>query len=195
MRPLCHEELADIWADIMEETGATVRRELFVQDMSSPQREAWLDVAAYGVPELAGLLFDVTVRHPRAARYIPAAANVDGEAVRRADAEKHEKYPARSGYRVVTLGHETWGRLGEPAEETLSLCAAVANRRDHRRGRLPGDRLRRWRAALDGALQRGVARQLAAAALGFHGKAASRRGVLDMTALETRGSRTPRWRA
>ena len=34
-------------------------------EASMTRYEAWLDVAALGVPELAGILFDVTVRHPR----------------------------------------------------------------------------------------------------------------------------------
>ena len=56
--------------------------------------EAYLDIQVHGLPELEGLFFDITIRHPRDARYAPAlcAAN-DGVALQRASAEKQTRYP------------------------------------------------------------------------------------------------------
>ena len=156
--------------------------------MSTPKHEAWLDVAAFGVPELANQMFDVTVRHPRAQRYRPASEQKDGAALVRAAADKQGTYPAACGRCVVALGHETWGRLSEEAEHILQLCAAVAARRDYRRGRLPGDRVRRWRAMLDASLQRAVAEQRQAAAFGLPGRPVRRRRAIDLTNLEVSGA-------
>ena len=184
-----HERLADIWADIFEELGAIVRRELYVHALSSPAQEAWLDIAALGVPELSGRLFDVTVRHPRDGRYLPRAAEVDGAALVKADEEKQGRYGSSSGAVVDTLGHETWGRLGEAAEKILMICSGLAAHRDLRRGRLPSQYQRRWRAQLDACLHRAVASQLDAAQWGLPGREHGRRRcAVDVAALEcTRG--------
>ena len=184
---LRHEGLADVWANVFEEIGGVPRRELFVAELSTPNAEAWLDIAALGVPELAAMLFDVTVRHPRADRYLPAAVGEDGAAMLRAAAEKADRYPDASGRRVVTLGHETWGRLAVSAECMLQLCAEVGARRDHRRGRLPGNRLSRWRAQLDASLQRAVAAQLNSARWGLPGREPRRkRRAVDTPSVECR---------
>ena len=63
---LCHEALADRWADIAEEAGAVIRRELYVPALSNPTEETWLDIATFGGGALAGRLLDVIVRHPGA---------------------------------------------------------------------------------------------------------------------------------
>ena len=179
-----HEDAADVWADIFEETGATARRELYVHALSTPAKEAWLDITTYGVRELAGFLFDVTVRHPRETRYLPASALEDGACARSAAGEKADRYSSRLGATVVALCHETWGRLGEEAERVLALCSAVAARRDYRRGRQPGQRMRRWRAQLDAALHKAVAAQLFSARCGLGGRPHRRRSPLDVSALE-----------
>eukprot|EP00959_Pyramimonas_sp_CCMP1952_P318850 6671558-Pyramimonas_sp.AAC.1 len=59
-----HDDLADVYADILAEAGGFVRRELFVPELTTSRAEAWLDVWAYGVAELPDCLVDVTVRHP-----------------------------------------------------------------------------------------------------------------------------------
>ena len=189
LRTKRHEELADLWGDVWEEAGAAVRRDIYVAEFSTAKNEAWLDVLALGVPEVAGVLFDVTVRHPREQRYMPGSTSTGGHAAECADAEKQGRYPPASGRRVATLAHETWGRLGATAEHYLALAASVASRRDMRRGRLsdPGARLRRWRTRLDAALQRAVAAQLAAGYAGTPGRPHSRRRPVDVTQLELSG--------
>ena len=141
MRPLAilrHENLADAWADIAQETGAIVRRDVFVLEFSIAKEEAWLDVWAGGLPELSDVLLDVTIRHPRASRYMPTAATQAGSTAAHAEGEKQARYPPASGRSVVALAHETWGRLGASAEAFLVRCATMAARRDHLCGRLPG---------------------------------------------------------
>ena len=146
---------------------------------------AWLDVWSYGIPELPDVLLDITVRHPRAERYRPASEQVAGSAAARAEAEKEDKYPAARGRAVWPVAHETWGRLGEQAEQLLVVIAAAAARRAYRRGRTAGTELRRWRAQLDAALQRSVAAQLSSALHGLPGRARRRRqGPRDLRCLE-----------
>ena len=185
LRTLRHDTLADIYADILDEVGAVVRREVFVPEFSLTE-EAWLDVWSYGIPELPDLLLDITVRHPRASRYLPGAAQEHGSAARHAEIEKLRKYPAAHGRAVWPIAHETWGRLGDRAEQLLSICAAIAARKAHRRGRAPGNSLRRWRAQLDAALHRGIAAQLVAAREGLPGKKRRRTAPADRALLEGR---------
>ena len=177
-----HDDLAECYADIAEEAGAVSRREVFVRELSG-STEAWLDVWAYGLPEANDVLLDITVRHPRAARYRPQAELTSGHAASEAEKEKLDKYPGTSR-QVWPIAHETWGRLGAQAEEFLAFCAAAARRRAHRRGRAAGTELRRWRACLDACLQKGVAMQLFAARHGAPGRPAHRRRTQDLAALE-----------
>ena len=182
-----HRNTVDAWCDIFEEAGGTVRQEVYVPCFSTPLAEAYLDAQVIGLPELEGLYFDITIRHPRDARYAPTlCASQDGIALQRAAAEKQNRYPACNQGRVITLGFETWGRLSEEGEHILAICAASAARHDHRRGRHASSaRLRRWRASLDGALQAAVAAQREQASEGIQGRAhAHRRRALDITALE-----------
>ncbi len=62
LRTFRHDDLADIYAEILEEVGALARREVFVPEFSG-NAEAWLDVWAYGIHELPDVLLDITVRH------------------------------------------------------------------------------------------------------------------------------------
>ena len=75
LRTFWHDDLANIYADILDEVGAVVRQEVFVPEFSNRQ-EAWLDVWGYGLPKLPDLLLDITVRHPGASRYQPGAARL-----------------------------------------------------------------------------------------------------------------------
>ena len=183
MRKRRHDDLADVHADILEESGAVVRREVFVPEFSR-QTDAWLDVWAYGVLELPDVLLDITVRHPRAERYQPLAADVPGRAAAQAETEKQQRYPAAAGRNVWPIAHETWGRLGDRAEDFLQWCAATCARRAHRRGRLPGNSLRRWRAQLDATLHKGVAQQLVSARNGLQGRKRCRRTPGDLAVAE-----------
>ena len=103
---------------------------------------------------------DVTVRHPAAgsAAYVRAAARKDGEASRRAEREKHTRYP---GPRLTPFAVELPGRLG--AEARLWLLSQVR--------RLPKDQqsfeLARAYRVVSCAVQAEAARQLRKAA-GLH---------------------------
>ena len=170
LRTIRHDSLCDEWGEIFEEVGATARREIFCEELSKPSKEAWLDVWACGTPELSSVYFDVTARNPRAERYVQKAAETEGATATKAEGEKAETYPPRGGKQVVALSHELWGRLGSQAEHILHLCAALGARRDHRAGRPPAQRLRRWRATLDATLHRAVADQLLVAWAGLPGR-------------------------
>ena len=74
LRTFRHNDVADVYAEIFEEIGAVARREVFVPEFSTGAVEAWLDVWAYGVPEIPDALLDIIIRHPRAQRYQPIAA-------------------------------------------------------------------------------------------------------------------------
>ena len=142
LRTFRHDDLADVYADVLEESGAIARREIFVPELSG-SKEAWLDVWGYGLPEAPDLLLDVTVRHPRASRYRPASEREAGAACAKAVTEKADRYKAAAGRTVWTIPHETWGRLGDGAEEFLQLCNAAAARRAWRRGQVHQQMLRR----------------------------------------------------
>ena len=185
LRTLRHDCLADIYAAIFEDIGAVARREVYVQELSGTQ-EAWLDMWGFGVPELPDALLDITVRHPRAACYMPAAAWAFRYAAGAAGGEKEKKYAAAGGRRVIAVAHETWGRLHSSAEELLAACAGIAARRDYRRGRPPGCHLRRWRAHLDAALHRSIAAQLVAARHGLAGRRRRRQAPACSAELESR---------
>ena len=185
LRTARHDALADVYAEILEEIGAIARREVFVAELSGA-KEAWLDVWAYGVLEIPDALLNIAVRHPRAERYQPAAALEAGAAAQKAEQEKDDRYPSSSGRVIWPVAHETWGRLGIQAEQLLEACAAAAARRAHRRGRLPGPSLRRWRARLDATLHRSIGAQLASARLGMPGRACRRAAPADHACLEAR---------
>ena len=178
-----HDELADVYADVIEEAGGLARREVYVHELSG-SREAWLDVWGYAVLEMPDILLDITVRHPRASRYRPDSEETPGAAASKAEGEKQQRYPATSGRSIWPLVHESWGRLGGIAEVFLQSCAAAARRHAHRRGKVSGNELRRWRARLDGALQRAVATQQLSARRGLPGRSLRRRRPLDLQVLE-----------
>ena len=186
LRTLRHDGLSDIYAEIFEEIGAVARREVFVPEFSTARAEAWLDVWAYGVAELPDALLDITVRHPRAKRYQPAATRTAGHAAAQAEHEKRTAYPAAGGRGFLAIAHETWGRLGAEAEQLLEECAAIMARRAYRLGRVSGNHLRRWRAHLDAALHRSVAAQLVAARCGLPGRRRHRHAPADRAQLEVR---------
>ena len=181
---LCHDTLAERWCDILDETGACTRRELYVPALSTPAKEAWLDVGTFGPGPLGQQLFDITVRHSGAARYEEAAADDDGATAARGSRDKNNRY----GAYVSALVHESWGRLSDVAESLLMTAAEAAARLDWRRGRIPGQRLQRWRAQLDADLQRAQASMQYAAVNGLPGKAHRRPAAVDLTLLQTQSA-------
>ena len=136
-----HEQAADMVADFCMETGAHVRREAFVAEITSDAVESWLDIWAFGTMEVSDLLIDITVRHPAESRYQPGAADSPGHAASKAAEEKYTRYPASGGRTVTPFVLETWGRLGESAEDLLTNLAAAASRQDLLRGRVSVGRL------------------------------------------------------
>ena len=94
------------------------------------------------------------------------------------------KYPATAGRQVTPFAVETYGRLGPQAEAFIETIAAAARKQAMRAGREPGRAQARWRAALDAALLRGIAAQLAAASDGLPGKQVRSRRPVDRTAIE-----------
>ena len=180
---LCHDGLSDRWCDILDETGLCTRRDLYVPSLSTPLREAWLDIGTFGPGELGQQLFDITVRHPGASRYASSAADADAATAEHGERDKAQRY----GSTVVALVHESWGRLNDAAESLLAAAAEAAARLDWRRGRTPGQRLQRWRAQLDADLQRAQVGMQHAAVQGLPGRAHKRPAPLDLPALQTTG--------
>lgn len=126
-----------------------------------------------GLRRFKSLLIDVTVRHPMVSAYQPHASQTAGVAALRAEALKFERYPEKDGRSIVLFAVETWGRLGEHAENLLQMLGAEATRHVRLRGHAAtaSSFMRRWRAALDAVLQRGVAMSLIAARVGLPGRA------------------------
>jgi len=158
--------------DIIDECGAHVRREAYMKSFSTEASDAWLDIWAFGGLHVPEPILDMTVRHPVVARYQPAASQRAGAAAAIAEDDKQSRYPPAGGRKVIAFAVETWGRLGESAEELLPLLAEAATLRARRRGQdaTAGSFLRRWRAMLDGCLQQGVAAALLSATHGLAGK-------------------------
>ena len=169
-----HENVADDLADFMQETGAHVRRDVYVAEFSTAREEAWLDVWGFGTVAVPDVLVDVTIRHPADSRYQPGACSTLGHAAAKAEEEKQARYPCAKGRMVTPFAVESWGRLGAHAEALLIHLAAAAARRDLQRGRVEVGRLQRWRARLDATVQRGIARALVAACEGLPGRAHQR---------------------
>jgi hypothetical protein len=88
-----HDSLCDVWADILTEIGAYVRREVLVPEMHVRGVDAILDIGAYGLIELPDLLADVTVRHPCSDLYLPTSGEITGYAASRGEVAKALRYP------------------------------------------------------------------------------------------------------
>ena len=81
--------------------------------------------------EVLRLLIDVTVRHPMASAYQSEASRTAGSTAAAAETQKLGRYPPRAGRSVAPFAVETWGRLGESAEELLQTLAAVLGAKLH----------------------------------------------------------------
>ena len=167
-----HDAYADTLSECIAETGAHVRREAWVGELATEQSEAILDIWAFGSADVEDLLLDVTIRHPVAAAYQPQASQEAGHAAATAAKQKLVRYPAAGGRSVTPFAVETWGRLDYGAELVLESLAAAAARHAALRGQAPppGGCLKRWRAALDAVVQRGVAMAVLSARTGLAGR-------------------------
>ena len=83
-----HDAYADLLSDIVAETGAHVLREAYVKAFSTADREARLDIWAFGGMHVEDLLIDVTIRHPMSSPYQPRAASESGAAAKLAEEQK-----------------------------------------------------------------------------------------------------------
>lgn len=140
--------------------------------MATDESEAILDIWAFGVADVEDLLLDVAIHHPMAAAYQPRAASDVGHAAATAAQKKLQRYPGAGGRCVTPFAVETWGRLDAGAEHLLEKMAAAATRRAALRGQdfHSGVFLKRWQAALDAVVQRGVAMAVMAGRTGLAGK-------------------------
>ena len=145
---------------ILRESGCTVSpTEVQVPAWRGRLGEASrLEIAyvAHGVRHHA----DVTVRHPRAQRYVADAARQDGYAAHIGEIDKLERYPAHPGAgldAVEPVAVETFGRLGPLA---VLLLRAARQRLEARTGPasfwLAGALHARWLAQFSVALQAGL---------------------------------------
>ena len=100
------------------------------------------------------------------------AAQDAGATAQVAEEDKQQRYPPAQGRAVTAFAVETWGRLGDSAEELLTILAAEATRHARRQGHVvtASSFMRRWRSTLDASLQRSVASALLAARCGLPGK-------------------------
>ena len=99
---------------------------------------------------------DVTVRHPRAAKYISQAAVTDGAAAGTAESGKRRRYPslpAAGLEAAVPFAVETFGRLGPTA---LKLLQSSRQRAIERCGGLQTALFSRWLAQLSCSLARSL---------------------------------------
>lgn len=120
---------------------------------------------------------DVTIRHPMASKYQPDASRIAGSAAKDGESGKFARYPAKDNRTITPFAVETWGRLGEYAEDLLQELACEATRHARLRGQAatPSNFLRRWRAAMDACLHKGIVNSLQSARCGLPGRA-HRRG-------------------
>ena len=169
-----HGEICELVGGFHAETGAVVRREALVPEFHKNSVDAFLDVWAFGVPEISDLLLDVTVRHPGAVSYVERAAQTPGFCCAEASRDKHNRYPPTGGRHAVCFAVETWGRLGPEAEAVLVHAAGVAAHRDSLHSRSASGRLQRWRSQLDAALHRAVANAILYGHAGLPGRSLHR---------------------
>eukprot|EP00929_Paragymnodinium_shiwhaense_P021813 TRINITY_DN14119_c0_g3_i1.p1 TRINITY_DN14119_c0_g3~~TRINITY_DN14119_c0_g3_i1.p1 ORF type:complete len:260 (+),score=27.98 TRINITY_DN14119_c0_g3_i1:2-781(+) len=172
-----HDDVSDSIADMIDETGAHVRREAFISAFSTEAHEAWLDIWAFAGHSIQDLLVDVTIRHPMSSAYQPDASRTAGSTAAAAEEQKQKRYPPSAGRQVRPFAMEAWGRLGADAEELLQTLAAEATLHARRRGHAAtaSTFLRRWRATLDAVLHKGIANSLLASRTGLAGRPHSRR--------------------
>ena len=97
MRIRRHNTMADHVADMIDNTGAHVRREAYVKEFCTAASDAYLDVWAFGGVHVDDLLVDVTIRHPMTDRCQPAASQTAGRAAEIGESDKQERYPPQGG--------------------------------------------------------------------------------------------------
>ena len=125
--------------------------------------EAILDIEA-SRPWLAETLhIDVTVRNPATARYLREAdgcssSNTNGHALQIAAAEKHKRYPPRSGIMCTPAAVEIFGRVGPEFLDLMDHLAAAAATHDVDFGMPAVGWRRKWEERLSIVVQKSLAR-------------------------------------
>ncbi|CAE8603708.1 unnamed protein product, partial [Polarella glacialis] len=145
---------------ILRESGASVSgREVEVPAWQRPDgARARLDIAF--VVDGARTFVDLTVRHPRALKYVARAAFSDGVASQVAEAAKRERYPASAADGLLVAEPfciESFGRLGPASLRLLHAARQRAVERDSNlRGWAGVASFSRWLALLSCELQRAL---------------------------------------
>ena len=120
-----HSRLVNIVRAILRESGAAVApTETMVPAWRNSRGQSARLEISYVVMG-ARHHVDVTLRHPRAARYVAEAAERDGFAARTGDADKLDRYPAipAAGLEAVQpFSIESFGRLSSGATTLLRAC-------------------------------------------------------------------------
>ena len=89
-----HNALADLLTDFAGAASCITQREVSVEEFSTPQSQAFLDLEVCQSYWTGPRLVDVTVRHPCAQYNVRRAAREAGAAAKFAEAQKQERYPA-----------------------------------------------------------------------------------------------------
>ena len=165
-----HNPIAELAASFLTSAGFDARREVSIPEFTcqrvnplNPNGVDFID----GIVDVLGwhvvlgeFLLDVTVRHPLAVQVAKRAATVAGTAALAGERDKHLRYPAKAGRCIVPLAIETFGRIGSEFDEWLMTLASAARARDRASGLSGSRHLTSWRAALNTALYKGIAKTI-----------------------------------
>ena len=136
-RKRTHDNLRDLYGDLLPSAGFAVHREQHVPGWDRQRQRpngqwaverAILDLRLEAPPDAPITYLDMVVAHPCAATYLHGAAGEGGYAESQAEAAKHGRYPpnARVRGRLVPLAVETYGRLGTEGLRFLRKAAGRA---------------------------------------------------------------------
>ena len=130
-RQLTHNGQRDLWAQQLPGAGYAVQREQHVPRWDRGVRKrngrqvlqrAILDLRVEAPPAGPVKYLDTVVTHPCAPTYLHGAAAEAGFSARKAEEDKHPRYPGG----VVPLAVETYGRWGEEGLRFLRRAARRA---------------------------------------------------------------------
>ena len=136
-RKQTHHGQRDLWAQQLPGAGYAVQREQHV-----PRWDRWvrkrngrwevqhaiLDLRVEAPPAEPATYLDTVVTHPCSPSYCAGAAKENGYAARKAEEDKHARYPDEPGVpgRMVPLAVETYGRWGKEGLRFLRRAAGRA---------------------------------------------------------------------
>ena len=151
----------------MQDTGLHTRREVPIPEFTrlvagqngAELRDGILDLMGW-CPSWGECLLDVTIRHPFAQRYQPAAAHASGHANACGEHDKLQTYPDSAGRRVTPCSLETFGRFGPQFDHFLVRLVSFARDRERLRGLSSTRHLPKWRLQLGTALMKCIAKTI-----------------------------------